>query len=944
MSRVHVYDMSEPFIDRLADVIVADHADRGLDLRRCAVVFGGRRPHLFLQRALARRLKDDFLAPRFFSIDEFISAALGQCEVFGSMTDLDASYLIYELARKKTPRVVRGRERFCDFFPWAREILRFIEQLDLQAIPLTPLAGIQKQADIGYDVPESINELLKHIVDLREAFHGALLERRRYVRGFMYYRLASLIDKVSFDAFNTICLCHFFYLHKTEEAIFQKLYQDGKAHLFFQGSAKEWSVLENLGKRLGVTIDPPPRPAAPAGLRVHAGFDLHAQVGQARDVLVDIKDYGKTVVVLPDSGALVPLLCDIATLVKDVNVSMGYPVTRTSLYTLLTVVFEAQATRRDGTYYAKDYLRVLNHPLVKNLDFTGDTAATRILVHKVEEALSGVLPTDLSGSLFVSLKEVQACREAVQAAQVFLAGAASGRTAALKKALNELHRVFFESWEGVSDLSSFARAMEGLLDCLLGRGSLDKYPLNLKLMERLFGICEELRQAACGGESFPREEIFKICKGRLEHEAVAFSGSPLKGLQVLGLLETRSLDFENVLVLDVNESVLPKLKIHEPLIPRDVMISLGLDRLEKEEEIQRYQFSCLLASAKNVHLFYQERDDRTPSRFLEGLIWEKEKAAGRLDVVPVSRGTFAIGVSAEAARIAKTSVHLEHLKQLTFSASSLDTYVGCPLRFYYQYVLGLREREDLLDEAEGSDIGNFVHGLLEGAFRKFLGRAPKIDVRFRTKFFRDFDARFEQQLARRMRADAFLVKEVLRVRLEDFLLCEEERPVVAVCGIEKVYEAPLDFFGTTFRLKAVVDRLDRLADGSLLVIDYKTGAADVMPRRGAWEGKGGFTRQNIKGRMRSLQLPLYLALVEQEERPEGLDAALYYLRYARQDNGFRRFFGDGVLPAERRKVLEGCKRAVAFILNEIRDPAVPFEPDRSDPSHCEHCPFFYLCR
>jgi len=944
MSRVHVYDMSESFIERLADAIVAEHARGGLDLRRCAVVFGGRRPHLFLQRALARRLKDDFLAPRFFSIDEFVSAALGQRETFGSMTDLDASYLIYELARKKTPRVVRGRERFCDFFPWAREILRFIEQLDLQAIPLAPLAGIQKQADIGYDVPESINELLRHIVDLRQAFHEALLERRQYVRGFMYYRLASLVDEVRFDAFDAVCLCHFFYLHRTEEAVFQKLHQDGKAHFFFQGSAAEWSVLEGLGKRLGLVLEPPQRPAPAADLHVHAGFDLHAQVGQVRDVLAGIKDHAKTVIVLPDSGALVPLLCDIATLVKDVNVSMGYPVTRTSLYTLLTSVFEAQTTRRGEAYYAKDYLRVLNHPLVKNLDFAGDPAATRILVHKTEEALTGVLPTEISGSLFVSLKEVSQCREALEAAQAFLGEAASGGAAALKKVLHELHRVFFEAWEEVADLSSFAGALEGLLDCLLGHATVEKYPLNLKLMERLYGICEELRQAACGREPFPAEEIFKICKSRLEHEAVAFSGSPLKGLQVLGLLETRSLDFENVLVLDVNESVLPKLKIHEPLIPRDVMISLGLDRLEKEEEIQRYQFRCLLASAKNVHLFYQERDDRTPSRFLEGLVWEKEKAAGRLGVVPVSRGTFAIGVSAEAARIAKTADHLEHLDRMTFSASSLDTYLTCPLRFYYQYVLGLREREELLEEAEGSDIGNFVHGLLEEAFKKFLGRAPKINDRFRSKFFKDFDALFEQQLARRMRADAFLVKEVLRVRLEDFLLCEEERPVKAVCGVEKPYETQMDFFGTAFRFKAKVDRLDRLADGSLLILDYKTGAGDVMPRRGAWEEAGGFTRWGLKNRMRSLQLPLYLALVEQEEGPELLDAALYYLRYAHQEGGFRRFFGEEATPAERQAVLDGCKRSVAFILNEIRDPRTPFEPDPSDPKHCAYCPFFYLCR
>jgi len=962
MNRVHVYDMSEPFIDRLADFICRE--DAGSDLRRRAVVFGGRRPHLFLQRALAKRLKGEFLSPRFFSMDEFIGELLGQHETFGRMADLDACYLIYELAREISPHVVRGRSRFCDFFPWAREVLRFIEQLDLQAVARTPLTCIQQQADIGYDVPESVNELLGGIVDLREAFHEALLSRRRYVRGFMYYRVSTLMDKVSCDAFEAVYLCHFFYLHKTEEAVFQKLYQDSKTHLFFQGGAQAWPVLEDLSRRLGVAIQAPEGERPAPSLCVHAGFDLHSQVGQVRDVLSRIKEPEKSVVVLPESGALVPLLCDIATSVKDVNVSMGYPVTRTSLYTLLTAVFEAQTTYRPvkltslaagqargpegftgraGVYYSKDYLRVLNHPLVKNLDLAGDTAATRILVHKIEEGLSGVLPTDLSGSLFVSLKEIKACSDIVDAAKVFL-GKEAGETAkTLRSALSGLHRVFFEAWEDVGDLDAFARALEDLLECLLARGALDKYPLNLKLMERLFDVCEELRHAACGREPFPREEIFKIFKGRLEHEAVAFSGSPLKGLQVLGLLETRALDFENVLILDVNESVLPKLKVQEPLIPRDVMISLGLDRLEKEEEIQRYQFTCLLASAKSVDLFYQERDDRTPSRFLEGLIWEKEKAAGRLGVVPSQKGSFRIATAAEAACIEKTPAYLEHLDQLIFSASSLDTYMGCPLRFYYQYVLGLREREDLLEEAEGADIGNFVHALLEEAFKRFLGRAPKIDAKFRKKFFEDFDELFEQKMARRMRADAFLVKEVLRVRLEEFLRREEGRKVSVVCGVEKSCEASMDFSGTRFRLKAVIDRLDRRPDGSLLIIDYKTGGADVMPRRGA-RMEAPFTRPGIRRGLCSLQLPLYLALVEQEEDPGSLDAALYYLRYAAQEDGFKEFFGQEVLPAERKSILDDCKRACAFIVDEIRDPAVPFTPDRSDPKRCGYCPFFYLCR
>ena len=109
--------------------------------------------------------------------------------------------------------------------------------------------------------------------------------------------------------------------------------------------------------------------------------------------------------------------------------------------------------------------------------------------------------------------------------------------------------------------------------------------------------------------------MFRIFMNKLDHKPIAFSASPLKGLQILGLLETRSLNFENVLILDVNENSLPKLKIYEPLVPREVMISLGLNRLEKEEEIQRYQFKRLLSGARKVYLIYEESSKKEKAGF-----------------------------------------------------------------------------------------------------------------------------------------------------------------------------------------------------------------------------------------------------------------------------------------------------------------------------------------
>ena len=145
----------------------------------------------------------------------------------------------------------------------------------------------------------------------------------------------------------------------------------------------------------------------------------------------------------------------------------------------------------------------------------------------------------------------------------------------------------------------------------------------------MYDIVDEIRQAVFSEEPFPVEDLFKIFSEKIEREIVAFSGSPLKGLQILGLFETRALNFKHVIVMDVNEGVLPHVNLYEPLIPREVMISLNLDRLEQEEEIQRYQFMRLISSAKTVHLVYQESRDKERSRFVEELIWDAEKKCGQ---------------------------------------------------------------------------------------------------------------------------------------------------------------------------------------------------------------------------------------------------------------------------------------------------------------------------
>jgi len=310
-----------------------------------------------------------------------------------------------------------------------------------------------------------------------------------------------------------------------------------------------------------------------------------------RDILKGLGPTDNSVVVLPDASGLIPLMSEISGVCGDFNVSLGYPLKRSSVYSLFEAIARAQQTKKDGRYYAPDYLRALSHPLVKNLRFIGnDPSITRILVHTIEEIITGIEEADFSGCLFVDPTAIAVSHDVYDLALSRMKHMnVSVSREELEVLLRQLHTLLFSSWVSVRTFDGFAKSIEQVLQVLLEKSAIDNYPLNLKIVERIMSITEEFASASFGSEPFAQNELFKVFSNRLGSEMVNFSGSPLKGLQVLGLLETRSLNFKNVIIMDTNENKLPALKIAQPLIPREIMVRLGLNQLEQEEEIQRYQ-------------------------------------------------------------------------------------------------------------------------------------------------------------------------------------------------------------------------------------------------------------------------------------------------------------------------------------------------------------------
>ncbi|HQP11374.1 MAG TPA: PD-(D/E)XK nuclease family protein [Candidatus Omnitrophota bacterium] len=930
INRVVTFSFCEPFIDSLAEYLDTEYIQPGKDLSRLALVFGGKRPEFFLKRALAQKLQTAFLPPKFFTIDAFIGYVLRKTELITAGMEMDQCYEIFRLAAQWVPDILKDRAAFAQFLPWAREILHFIEQLDLEMVENSALNNVRAHAQIGYDVPDSINRLLQSIITLRQAVHQDMVEKKQYSRGFQYLQAAHMIPATDFPEFDEIWFCNVFYLNRAEEALMRDLWVRGQARVIVQGDERKWPVLERITRSFQCPIREGETVPCPAfDLKLYGGFDLHSQVGLVREILKNIDELEETVIVLPEADHVIPLLSEIAAHVKNFNVSMGYPLKRSSLYSLFVQVFQAQLSRKEGRYYTKDYLKVLRHPLVKNLRLSGPPVVTRVLVHKLEEILTGQYETPVSGMLFVSLEEVEAAGDLYALAGETLAGMGIVVTSAeLRSVMIALHEKLFALWENLENFSGFSSSLEAFLDLLLRASALSLYPLNLKIAGKMYDVADEFRRAVFSGEKFPVEDLFKIFAEKIEREIVAFSGSPLRGLQILGLFETRALNFKHVIVMDVNEGILPRVNLYEPLIPREVMISLNLDRLEQEEEIQRYQFMRLISSAKTVHLVYQESRDKERSRFVEELIWEAEKKAGKRGALPVFTPGFRVEAPAGQASVAKTPEMIGLLRGMSYSASSINAYLRNPMDFYLNYVLGLREKEDLLDEPENRQVGTFVHALLEAAFKKFVGQQPVLNASFQRHFKESFCEFFEKTFASSMKSDAFLLKTVLETRLDLFLRneCENpERKVKEILFIEKRFADRIPLPSGSFAFVCRVDRVDRLDDGTVMILDYKTGVADPLPRGLEVIERMALSRQTIYENVRSFQLPLYFYYLQKYFPGDRLNAAFYNLRTLELSPLIRHPMAD-----DYERINRGFLRALDYVMAEILNADVPFVNDPMD--------------
>ncbi len=901
------------------------------------VVFPGRRPSHFLRKALARRAGSGFIPPAVFSMDEFVDFIYEQAVRSRKLETIDAVSILYEIHRTaKRPLGGKGFITADSFFPLGIKIYRDLEELYIEGIDPCMVKDIQPYTEES--VPLQTMERLQSLSFFYEEFYKAIMSGGVSTRSLRYRFAAEKFEETRKDN-RRVVIAGFFALTKSEKKLFRKLSLVPDAFFIFQDRPALRENIADLGFDFETAEEE--EQDGPEVL-FYRSPDSHGQVYALNRALEegDGPLDEKTAIVLPSPETLFPLLRQGLPSVDEdgYNVSLGYPLHRTPVFGFLNNLMELVSSMEGERVYIADYLRFVLHPYTKNIYFKGSAEVTRILFHSLEEGL-----TRSRSKIFSSLHDIEHDDRLLEYVMEKFSGEMEITGKALRKHLRTIHMNTIEKFLSFENMRDFAVKCAELLAYIFNNSTARLHPLFHPFSESLIRSLDLLSRSLMKDVVFgERSSYFTFFRKYVMTCYTPFEGTPLRGLQILGFLETRNLRFDRVFLLDANEDTLPDTRKDDTLLPFKARQILGLPTYLDRDRLAAYYFETLVKGAKEVHLFFVENDTVERSRFVEGLLWERQKKDRTTDASGYLRTVrYKVRLRASEPReIAKTGKVVEYLKRLEYSATALDRYLECPLGFYHSRVLRLDRKEEITGEIERADIGRFVHTAISEYFSGRTGfqlKEKDIDI---PEMERLSDRLFAREYGEDPAGALYLLRNRIRGRLADllrnyYLPLVNDKPLTVI-ACEQEIRASISGFSLRGRLDSVQKRGEKTA-----VVDYKTGSNPARLKidldrldpedRGSWNET-----------ICSLQLPFYLLLYlgKNGGSIRDLEAVFLLLGRAAVDREIEApLFGN----AEPEAAFELLKKIIFGLLSEIVDPSVPFRPAGDRKGSCPGCDFHYIC-
>jgi CRISPR/Cas system-associated exonuclease Cas4 (RecB family) len=903
------------------------------------VIFPGRRPAHFLRKYLARKRKSSFIPPRVYSMDDFIDwfyeKILGLN--YKKAAVLDAVEVLYRLNNSAKIAPFKGSETPESFIGLGIRLFRDFEELYIEQIPSTRVKEVDLYVD--YNISRKTTDRITGISELYSAFYSKLKDLGLSTRAVRYStvaeNLSSHLDRLfSENNIKRIIFGGFFALTEAEKKLFSTLKETEQAIFIFQDA----KGMKEMLKRLSFQYEEKKGTGkASSDVQIISTPDTHGQVFALNRMIKEMRDrkeINETVaVVLPTSETLMPVLhyCLGEMDEREYNISMGYPLSRTPLFGFFNCLLDVLNYMYQGMVYIPEYLRFVLHPYTKNIYFseaTGRTAeTTRIIFHAIEDTF-----VNRWTKTFVRLDEIEALPFKIESLK--------DRANEFSAHIRDIHHHTLGRFSSIANVGDFVKSLSEVLIYIYENSTASRHPYFQPFAEAFLRVFDEIRESRFSKLSLSHIEGYTgFFRRYISLQTVPFEGTPLRGLQVLGFLETRNLSFRKVFILDCNEGILPEAKSYDSLIPNRARELLGLPTHHDRERLSAYYFDLLLKSSDEVALFYVSDDKRERSRFIESLLWERQKERANLYVDDIIRSVQyqVLLRNPKPLPVEKTPEVVSTLSEFKFTPTSLDEYLRCPIRFYYKHLLNLRETVKTSAEPDKTEVGNLIHRILKEYFIKTVGRELEEKTlsaeEMRTLVERFFTKEYGAELIGRQ----YLIKRQVQRRLEE-LIKEYYIPLAKTRKVKTLYvEMPLTARYGPFTLTGVIDRVE-LRNERVFVIDYKTASQESTFRV-------NFKRLDPKNKQSwncigSLQIPFYMLLYSLARNHPTTELSGVYLLLGRAKV-------DGKIEYNIFKEIDRefpmIEEVIQRILQEIMDPAEAFYPTQDFRQNCPNCVYREIC-
>lgn len=905
---------------------------------RTLVVFNNHRSELFLKRAFEQLSAESgrtFFLPQTTVIDDLVAR-------LGGLKIVQNEFLLFELYRIHME--IGGEERkyrtFDEFMSFGDIMLSDFSEIDRYCVDARDLfVNLHDLKAIGeWDIENpTMSPFQRQYIEFYHSLYDyyRLLRERLMARGEAYGGMAyryvaeniySLADKASYDH---IYFVGFNALSECERRIIGEYCRRGEGCLLTDGDTYYYAdPNQEAGLFLRRHSEEFPS-TTPKGQSLFAQREKNIHIVDCPEAILQCKYAGKllsehpewladaesTAIVLADESLLMPTLNALPDSNSDygVNISMGFAYADSGIHLTLQRLLALYRHARTDGYYHTHVVDLLASPLIMRL-----------------------LGTDNMRQRATSYMERE---NRIRC------------TAAELRPLLEGDKLLFLFPPTPPSPDEILAIVRQLATLAVNEGTLES---NKKEKQALGGLVEILDYLARLQDEYhyiaDTTTLEKVYQRIAQRHNIAFLGQPLSGLQILGMLETRNLDFRRLILLSANEGVLPSGRSQNTLIPYELQRVFHLPTYEEKDAVYAYNFYRLLQRAEEVYICFSSETEGLgkgeESRFVKQVRYELAQrfpTTLHVDDTVVSVSTALHHNEPEAVGPKTDSVvaRLHELAARGFSPTSLNTFIECPLHYYYTNVMGIDEPEAMQEDLDASQFGTCIHQVLQHIYTPYIGRLLEADGLRRA--LDDLPALMQAAFADlyshgrstegRNRFLYSVGESQLRHMLQRELDTLGEGHTIEIVALEQELRLEL---ADGVALKGFVDRIDRL-DGTLRIIDYKTGRLEDKELTLATDA---LDEGRIPGKW--LQLMCYALLYVRSAKgltDASLQAGIYPLRNLRTGVKLAQWDGSTRILVPQLDHFEEQLRAITATL---LDPATPFLPPER-PQGCAYCPVRGFC-